>query len=64
MTLTRHEIITVTAGDDPESIIRALGELPSDARFVSAERQEASNFAGHAYLSAVAMTFRRRATDA
>ncbi|MFJ4173372.1 hypothetical protein [Microbacterium sp. NPDC089696] len=63
MTVTKHEILTVTSPDSPAAMIAALSELPEDARFMGADRQEASNFAGHEYLSAVSMTFRRRATD-
>ena len=64
MTVTRHEILTVESAADPASLIAALGELPADAEFMEAEKEDVVNGFGHTFRKTVSMTFRRRATDA
>lgn len=64
MTVTKHEILTVTSASDPASLIAALGELPTDSEFMGADKLELSNVMGDTYSKSVSMTFRRKATDA
>lgn len=63
MTLTKHEILTVTSAADPAALVAALGELPADAEFMDAEKEDITNGMGHSYRKTVSMTFRRKATD-
>lgn len=67
MTVTRHEVLTVTSlDDDPKSLIDALLELPPNVHLTEVEVPEVlRNWEGHRYgTTPVTMTFQREATDA
>lgn len=64
MTVTRHEILTVTTdGDDPQAVIEAMRNLPTDATFVSCESETIGAFAGGVLHTSLTFTFRREVTD-
>jgi hypothetical protein len=63
VTVTKHEILTVTSAADRDSLIAALGEVPADAEFMDAEKETLANGFGHAYRKTVLMTFRRDSVD-
>ncbi len=66
MTITKHEILTVTtAGDDPQSIINAMHALPADATFVEVEGVESIRDWGRPVpiITQITFTFRREVTD-
>lgn len=63
MTVTKHEILTLTSAADPASLAAAISELPADAEFIGAEREDITNGFGHAFRQTVSMTFRRKTAD-
>lgn len=63
MTVTKHEILSVSSASDPASLIAALNELPEDAEFMDADKEEVANGFGHVFRKTVLLTFRREATD-
>lgn len=65
MTVTKHEVLTVTTnGDTPQAIIDAMRELPRDATFVQTEGIEVLAGWGQAsVLTQITFEFRREVPD-
>lgn len=65
MTVTKHEILTVTTtGDDPQSIIEAMHDLPADATFVEVEGVESILGWGSVPIATqITFLFRREVSD-
>lgn len=65
MTVTKHEVLFVTTnGDDPQSIIDAMRELPKDATFVQTDGVESIHgFGTGPVITRITFEFRREVTN-